>query len=80
MCATWFANTWDYHPPQYRVALEISRNILSCRLHRFNLQHPWPWSNIPYTAKEPPNEIPCLERPKQETSFKTNQSHLLHPL
>ena len=52
MCATWFANTWDYHPPQYRVGLEVNHN---------NVQRPWPRSNIPYTAKEPPNEIRCLE-------------------
>ena len=27
MCATWFANTWNYRPPQYRVGLEVNRNI-----------------------------------------------------
>ena len=61
MCATWFGNTWDYHPPQYRIGLEVNHNILSCRLYYLKLQHPWPWSNIPYTAKEPPIEVPCLE-------------------
>ena len=61
MCATWFANTWDYHPPQYRVELEVNRNILSCRMYRLKLKQPWPRSNTPYTANEPPNEIRCLE-------------------
>ena len=61
MYATWFGNTWDYYPPQYRVGLEVNRSTLFCRLYWLKLQHPWPWSNTPYIAKEPPSENPCFE-------------------
>ena len=61
MCATWFVNTWHYHPPQCRVGLEINQSILSYRLYWLKLQTSCPRHNIPYTALELPNEILCLE-------------------
>ena len=79
MCATWFVNTWDYHPPQYRVGLEVNRNILSCRLYSLKLQHPWPRSNIPYTAKEPPDEIRCLKSPGNALNKKPHL-RLINPI
>ena len=54
MCATWFSNTWHYHPPQHKFGLEINRKILSCRLFWLKLQHTLPRSNIRYEIWPPP--------------------------
>ena len=38
MCAPWFAKTWHYHPPQYRIRLKINRNIPGQRAI-YHIQH-----------------------------------------
>ena len=60
MFSTRFANTW-HDPPQYRVRLEFSCNILCYRLHLLKLNHTWPRGYIPYTALEPTNEARCFK-------------------
>ena len=52
MCATWFDNTWDYHPPQYSVGLEVNRNILFHQFHYANVNHQFHYDCVAHNVHE----------------------------
>ena len=80
MGATWFANTWHYHPPQYRVGLEVNHNILSSKVVLTETATSLAKEQYTIYSKGTPksNSLFGIRRqlPKQEISFKANQSHL----